>query len=463
MKKTYILDTNILMQAPNSVYGFEDNDIIITPTTLEELDNHKEDYGEPGYNARQAIRILGDLKTKGNFLDGIDLPSGGKIKIEFNHINEELPEGWIPTKPDNRIIQCAKALTNQAIKEKEAGEEERKVILVSNDVNMQIKASCLNIEVQSYMNTRVSDESIKYTGRKEVWVMPDLLETKFKEGKLLPEELYDYGDTKLINNDFLIIHNAVNENSTLLGVYRKGFIQPLRYAKYNPCGITPRNVGQIFAQEALMMPASEVPLVILKGAAGTAKTFYSLAVGLEQTMNTNEYRSLLITRPNIKFDDDIGYLKGDEMEKIMPLIRPCYDNLEQLLSDDIKNENKDTMTSKIQYLFDKGIIKAEAMAYMRGRSLANMYMLVDECQNSTPNQMLGLITRAGVGTKIVITGDIKQIDNPKLDKKNNGLSFASERMRGSDLCMQVLFSKEECERSELSNEAAQRLSTDRLK
>ena len=453
MKKTYILDTNILMQAPNSVYGFEDNDIIITPTTLEELDNHKGDYGEPGYNARQAIRILGELKTKGNFLDGIDLPGGGKISVEFNHINEELPEGWIPTKPDNRIIQCAKALSKQ---------EDKMVILVSNDVNMQIKASCIGIEVQSYMNTRVSDESIKYTGRKEVWAMPDVLNTKFKENKLLPEDLYEYGDKEFINNDFVVIHNATDEKSTLLGVYRKGIIQPLRYAKYNPFGVTPRNAGQFFAQEALMMPASEVPLVILKGAAGTAKTFYSLAVGLEQTMNTHEYRSLLITRPNVKFDDDIGYLKGDEMEKIMPLIRPCYDNLEQLLSNDIKNEDHNEMASKIEYLFNKGFIKAEAMAYMRGRSLANTYMLVDECQNSTPNQMLGLITRAGVGTKIVITGDIKQIDNPKLDKQNNGLSFASERMRGSDLCMQVLFNKDECERSELSCEAAQRLATDKL-
>ena len=451
MKKTYILDTNVLMQAPNSIYGFEDNDIIITPTTLEELDNHKGDYGEPGFNARSAIRILGALKDKGNFADGIELPGGGVIKVEFNHIGEELPEGWSTRSPDNRIIQCAKAL------------QSKNAILVSNDVNMQIKASILGIAVQSYLNTRVSDESIKYTGRKEIWVMPDLLNTKFKEGKLEISDLYDYGDKKLLNNDFLIIHNAVDEKSTILGVYRKGCIQPLRYANSHPSDVTPRNVGQFFAQEALMMPASEVPLVILKGPAGTAKTFYSLAVGLEQVMNTHDYRSLLITRPNIKFDEDIGYLKGDEMDKIMPLIRPCYDNLEQLLSDDVKNEDRDMMASKIEYLFDKGFIKAEAMAYMRGRSLSNIYMLIDECQNSTPNQMLGLITRAGVGTKIVITGDIKQIDNPKLDKKNNGLSFASERMLGSDLCMQVLFDEEECERSALSQDAAQRLATDRLK
>ena len=449
MKKKYILDTNILIQTPNSIYGFEDNDIIITPTTLEELDKLKMAPGETGANAREVIRILGDLQEKGNFIDGIDLQDGGKIKVEFNHINESLPEGWETTNPDNRIIQCAKALVNQD------------AILVTNDVNMSIKASIVGANVMSYLNTRVDEKSIKYTGRKEVWILPESIE-KFKASKLLPEDLYNYGDTDLINNDFLIIHNAIDEKSTLLGVYRNGYIQPLRYANYSPAGVTPRNVGQIFAQEALMMPASEVPLVILKGPAGTAKTFYSLAVGLEKTLNTNEYRHILITRPNIKFDDDIGYLKGDEMDKIMPLIRPCYDNLELLMSGEhLKTEKKEETESKIEYLFERGYIKAEAMAYMRGRSLANIYMIIDECQNSTPNQMLGLITRAGIDTKIVITGDIKQIDNPKLDRKNNGLAFASERMCGSNLCMQVAFDGAECERSPLSQEAADRLITNR--
>ena len=208
-----------------------------------------------------------------------------------------------------------------------------------------------------------------------------------------------------------------------------------------------------------MAPAEEIPLVILRGPAGTAKTFYSLAVGLDRTIEKDGlYRSLLITRPNIKFDDDIGFLKGDEMDKIMPLIRPCYDNLEQLLGN--KEDTHEELASKIEYLFGKGYIKAEAMAYMRGRSLANTYMLVDECQNSTPSQMLGLITRAGKGTKIVIVGDIEQIDNPKLDKRNNGLSFASEKMRGSELCAQILLEDSECERSELSQEASQLLALD---
>lgn len=451
MKKTYILDTNILVETPYSIYGFEDNDVVITPTTLEELDGLKKAPGETGYNAREAIRILGELKENGNMLDGISLPGGGKLRVEFNHIKEELPEGWSIEKPDNRIIQCAKALHKLT---------DGKAILVTNDVSMQIKASIAGAVVQNYKNTQVKAESVKYTGRREVYASGNAFNKFRKENGMDISDLYAEEELELVNNEFLIIHSCDDPKSTQLGVYRKGIIQPLRYANYNPSGVTPRNVGQYFAQEALMMPASEVPLVILKGPAGTAKTFYSLAVGLDKVMNANEYRTLLITRPNIKFDEDIGYLKGDEMEKIAPLIRPCYDNLELLLTDDIKTENKDMMASKIEYLFQKGIVKAEAMAYMRGRSLANLYMLVDECQNSTPNQILGLITRAGVDTKIVITGDVKQIDNPKLDKRNNGLAFASERMKGSDLCMQVAFDGEgECVRSALAEEAAERLTT----
>lgn len=454
MKKTYILDTNILISTPYSLYGFEDNDVVITPTTLEELDGLKVAPGDTGYNARETIRILGELQESGNLREGVSLPNGGKFRIEFNHIDEELPEGWSVTKPDNRIIQCAKALSKQGT-----------AVLVTNDVSMSIKASITGVKVENYKNTQVDDAAIKYTGRQDVYATQDKLDKFHKEKYLYIEDLYTdeylYKDNPLSieNNEFLIIHDPCKPESTMLGVYKKDVIVPLRYANARPSGVSPRNVGQIFAQEALMTPASEIPLVILKGTAGTAKTFYSLAVGIEQTLNTNEYRSLFITRPNIKFDEDIGFLKGTEMDKIKPLIRPCYDNLEQLLTDDLKTEDAELMNSKIEYLFEKDILRAEAMAYMRGRSLANMFMLIDECQNSTPNQMLGLITRAGEDTKIVITGDIKQIDNPKLDKKNNGLAFASERMKGSSLCMQVAFEEEECVRSELSKEAASRLAT----
>lgn len=223
-----------------------------------------------------------------------------------------------------------------------------------------------------------------------------------------------------------------------------------------PCGVKPKNDAQKFAMEALLAPASEIPLVILKGPAGTAKTFLGLAAGISGVMDHKDYRKVLILRPNIKFDEDIGYLKGDEMDKIRPLIRPCLDNLEALLSN--VDDNVEEAQSKVDYVFEKGWVTAEALAYLRGRSIANTYILVDEAQNSTPMQMLGILTRAGLNSKIVIVGDPNQIDNPKVDRRNNGLVYAANKMKDSPLCAQLTFSEDECVRSELAKEAAKKLS-----
>ena len=237
-------------------------------------------------------------------------------------------------------------------------------------------------------------------------------------------------------------------------------IRKLKFQSEKPFGVCPRNVGQFFAQEALMTTADEVPLVILKGSAGTSKTFYCLACGLEQVAETNKYKRVLICRPNVKFDEDIGYLKGTEMDKILPLIRPSLDNLEALITlNDKKGEVRDSyeLQDTVQEFFDRGWVTAEALAYLRGRSITNTFIIIDEAQNATPNQILGIITRAGAGSKICIIGDLEQIDTPRLDKYNNGLAFASERMKGSKLTMQLTFSDDECTRSELAKEAAEKL------
>lgn len=210
-----------------------------------------------------------------------------------------------------------------------------------------------------------------------------------------------------------------------------------------------------------MAPASEAPLVIVKGMAGTAKTFYSLAVGLEKVYNnpSGEYRRIIVCRPNAQFDDDIGFLPGDEREKIAPLMRPIIDNLEQLLDSDEKERYADeqVLSGKIQEIFERGIIQTEALNFIRGRSIAKTYLIIDEAQNMTPNQAKGIITRAGKGTKIVLIGDPNQIDKPFLDKKTNGLSYAAMRMQGSPLCWQLTLSTEECERSDLAMDAIERL------
>ena len=210
-----------------------------------------------------------------------------------------------------------------------------------------------------------------------------------------------------------------------------------------------------------MAPASEAPLVIVKGMAGTAKTFYSLAVGLEKIYNnpTGEYRRIIVCRPDAQFDDDIGFLPGDEKEKIAPLMRPIIDNLEQLLDSNEKERYADEveLQGKIEEIFSRGIIQTEALNYIRGRSIMQTYLIIDEAQDMTPNQVKGIITRAGKGTKIVLIGDPNQIDKPFLDKWTNGLSYAAMCMQGSPLCWQLTLSAEECERSELAMDAIQRL------
>lgn len=210
-----------------------------------------------------------------------------------------------------------------------------------------------------------------------------------------------------------------------------------------------------------MQPAEKAPLVIVKGMAGTSKTFYALAVGLEKLLNhpTGEYRRILICRPNAQFDDDIGFLPGDEKEKISPLLRPIMDNLEQLIDSDEESRYEDEreLQGKIDEIFERGLIQAEALNFIRGRSIVKTYLIIDEAQNMTPRQAKGIITRAGKDTKVILLGDPNQIDRPFLDERTNGLSYASEHMKGSPFCWQVSMKASECERSKLAMDAVQRM------
>ena len=273
------------------------------------------------------------------------------------------------------------------------------------------------------------------------------------EGKQISPEFHE--------NEFVILKPDQSVKKTLLGRVSGGKIVPLVYKKSKPYGVSPRNVGQYFMQEALMTSAEEAPLVILKGMAGTAKTFYSLAVGMEKVYNnpTGEYRRVIVCRPNAQFDDDIGFLPGDEKEKIAPLMRPVIDNLEQILDSDEKRryEDEEELGDKITEIFERGIIQTEAMNFIRGRSIARTYLIIDEAQNMTPNQVKGIITRAGQGTKIILLGDPQQIDKPFLDERTNGLSYAAKHMIDSSLCWQITLSAEECERSALAMDAIKRL------
>ena len=456
MLKTYVIDTNVLIQAPYALESFEDNHLVVPLVVLEELDGLKKADGERGANAREAIRYLENLRISGNLLEGVAISTGGIVRVEANCVDVTLPEHLPENKMDNRILKVCKGLL--------ASEDQ--VILVTKDILLRMKAQILGIESQDYMAEQVSAGHEQYTGRIECYVPEEKFKDFKKKGIPLKYAYLMEGDgqsrcPELIENEFVILKADQSHRKTQLGRVQGDKIVPLLYKKAKPYEVTPRNVGQHFLQEALMTDADKAPLVIVKGMAGTAKTFYTLAVGLEKILNnpTNEYRRIVISRPNAQFDADIGFLPGDEQEKISPLMRPIIDNLEQLIdsSEEERYEDERELQGKIAEIFDRGIIQAEAMNFIRGRSFIQTYLIIDEAQNMTPNQIKGIITRAGKGTKIILLGDPNQIDCPFLDERTNGLSYASEHMKGSPYCYQITLTADECERSELAMDAVKRL------
>lgn len=452
MKKTYVLDTNVLLQAPHALMSFEDNDIIISVVVLEELDRHKTDEGEIGSNARQVIRFFETLRMQGNLIHGVALPDGGSLRLETNCMEVELPSGFKENSNDNRILKVCKALL-------EKGEQ---AILVTKDIVLRIKAQIAGIVAEDFTTDQVPAWSKQYRGRLDIYAPAEAM-AQFNTQGIDAGLAYTMDDdgkrTPLtpINNEFYIIHNDCSLRETQLGRFNGTRIVPLNYINAQPFGVIPRSVGQRFMQEALLADVNEIPLVIIKGPAGTAKTFYALAAGLEQTFepSNKKFRKILVVRPNSQFDDDIGFLPGNEQEKIAPLMRPIIDNLEILVdrSDDLRYKNESELKSKIDLLFDRGVISCEAMNFMRGRSITQSWLIIDEAQNLTPKQAKGIITRVGKGTKLILLGDPQQIDHPLLDEKTNGLSFAGEKMKGSRLCCQLTLSSDECERSALAQEA----------
>ena len=456
MQKTYILDTNVLIQAPYALQSFEDNHLVLPLAVLEELDGLKNAEGERGANARQAIRYLESLRTAGNLLEGVSLHGGGTLRLEVNCVDVKLPEGFPEHKNDNRILKVCIGLRNR----------ETPVILVTKDIMVRVKAQMLGISAEDFTTEQAPVSEEQYTGRCEVFVAEKKFED-FKKKHIAPEDVYQAGESgeklpvTLVPNQFVILREDQSARKTQLGRFDGKKIVPLAFQKKKPYGVSPRNVGQKFLQEALMADAEKAPLVIVKGMAGTAKTFYTLAVGLHTILEQDEpaYRRILISRPNAQFDDDIGFLPGDESEKIAPLLRPVIDNLELLVDQNEEERFVDerSLSGKVEELFDRGIVDAQALNFIRGRSISKTYLVIDEAQNLTPKQAKGIITRAGMGTKIILLGDPQQIDHPLLDERTNGLSYAAEKMKGSPLCWQVTMSAEECERSALALDAVKRM------
>ena len=446
MVKKFLLDTNILLENPHSmVDGFADNHVILCGTTLQELDKKKTVGGETGYNARECCRILDELRMQGDLLKGIKLPNGGKLSIEPDGVKSEyLPEGFSLEVPDNRIISsCIHIMRNS---------KRTPVILVTNDISMRINATICGVKVEGYKNSIIKTSG--YTGHIDLDVPTEYINSLYADKSLiLPEDISD----TLLANEFVTLHAG---KQSALSVFRNGKLNLIKEQTLFG-GIKPKNAMQKYAMWALTAPAEEIPLVILLGPAGCAKTFLSLAAGLDGTYQTqrrsdSEYIKLLISRPTAQSFEDIGYLPGDLNDKLFNLYQSFYDNIEVLLSGNSRDmEDHQQVQTQMQDMFDDGVIEVCGLNFIRGRSLMNTYMICDEAQNASRTMIRDVITRAGIGTKLVIAGDPSQIDVPTLDKRNNGLVYAAEHMKGSPLCAIIQFDSGSSVRSPLAKEAIQ--------
>lgn len=315
MQKTYVLDANVLLQAPYALESFEDNHIVLPLAVLEELDTLKGADGEAGNNARQALRFLEDLRLRGDLVKSVILPSGGTVRLEVNHVDAALPQGIEPGSWAGRVLKVCRGLMDEGTP----------VTLVSRDMVARIRAQMMGVPAEDFTTDRLPDGAQPYTGRTEVYI-PDGLLTTFKKKGEPAEELYTVdgaGERKpvsLTENQFVLLRSDTEPKKTMLGRFHEERVTALRFGGVRPFGVKPRSVGQQFMQEALLLPAEEAPLAIFQGPAGTAKTFYALAAGLEQVLEAEErpYRKILVCRPNAQFDADIGFLPGSEQEKISP-------------------------------------------------------------------------------------------------------------------------------------------------
>lgn len=446
MVKNYVLDTNILLGGgAENIYGFDDNNVIITGTSLQEIDSKKTMPGDVGYNARECCRILDDLRTKGDLRRGVSIKSGGKLFLLSDEAEAwYLPSGYSKTSPDNRIINACVRISKM---------RNEVVILVTNDISMRVNASICGVAVEAYLNDIVSDTG--YTGHTDAYVIGEQIQFpnlgiidalyKSTDGKVLVTEHVcvthtdDNGDMSYVpleakENQFITLHGG--NNQSVLTMYRGGYLRLVR-EKQLMGWIDPLNAMQKYAMHALLAPPEEIPLVILCGPAGTAKTFLSLAAGLEQTDigrigldSDSRYRKIMISRPNVEQDEGFGYLPGDLREKSMPLLSAYYDNLEVILRGKYKEETMEQISMQMEDMMDNGSIEITPLSYIRGRSIPDAYIICDEAQNARKKLIRDVITRAGDGTKVVICGDPNQIDAPTLDEHNNGLMYAMEAMEG---------------------------------
>jgi PhoH-like ATPase len=435
MKKNYVLDTNILLHDPRSVFRFEDNNVIIPIYCIEEVDQFKREGSERGRNARQIARILDELRDKGGSLSqGVTLESGGTLRVAVPSKRPELPSAIDKGTMDQAILQTA-----FDVREQDGG---RPTVFVTMDTNLRIRADALGMVAENYENQRVETDD-NDTGIKEYEVESGAVDRFFEDGFLPCAADFPA-------NTCVLIRDQKNPSHTALARYDGGKkeLLALRTPREGVMGVRPRNKEQSFALDLLL--DESIRLVTLVGKAGTGKTLLALAAGLKRTTDDSVYTRMLVSRPIMPLGRDLGFLPGDVDEKLNPWMQPIFDNLEFLFSSSTRKGPR-----AYAELLESGQLQVEPLTYIRGRSLPSQYMIVDEAQNLTPHEVKTIITRSGDGTKIVLTGDPHQIDNPYVDSASNGLTIAADKFRGERMAAHIVLSKGE--RSELAEIAANRL------
>jgi PhoH-like ATPase len=414
-KKTFILDTNVILHDPNCLYQFDEHDIILPITVLEEIDVFKRGNEQINFHAREFIRTLDSLVTKEMVDKGVSLGQGkGKISIMLDQkMSPEVKENFPSENPDRHILNVAFVL-RQLFPKKE-------YILVSKDTNLRLKALSLGIPSEDYLTDHVEESTLGYTGFSQVEHIPsETIDELYNERFVSREIINSLLSEKVYSNQFYIWKNGKKSGLTMYDSKKDGFSLIERLSAY---GIQPKNAEQTFALNALLN--DNIQLVTLEGKAGTGKTLLSLAASLERRRN---YKQIFLARPIIALSNrDIGFLPGDIKDKLDPYMQPLWDNLAFIRDQFPDNDKQNTIINK---MLEEKKLKIEPLAYIRGRSLHNVYFIVDEAQNLTPHEVKTIVTRAGEGTKLVFTGDTNQIDHPYLDKRSNGLSYLIERFKG---------------------------------
>tara|TARA_R110000824_G_scaffold8737_4_gene39644 strand:- start:61041 stop:62354 length:1314 start_codon:yes stop_codon:yes gene_type:complete len=423
-KKIYVVDTSVCLTDFNCILSFSNNDVILPLKVLEEIDNHKKRQDSVGANAREVIRRLDSLRERGSLYNGVRISKGKGLLFVKLHMNKNLPEDLDLSIPDNEIIAVA---LNQ-----KAENPTRKIVVVTRDINMRVKCDALGLITEDYqVNQVVKDTRHIYTG-----FIEHLVDEPFIDMFYNGEEVFlDQEGLELMPNQFIMLVSNQNEKKTGLARFIN-YDTPLKRIykdhKKNMWGVKPRNKEQIFSLDLLKDPS--VDLVTLVGKAGSGKTLLAIAAGLYQVLETETYNRLVISRPIQPMGRDIGFLPGSMEEKMAPWVAPIKDNLQFLMGND---------KEALNMYMDKNTIEVEALTYIRGRSISKAFVIIDEAQNLTAHELKTIITRVGEGTKIVLTGDIEQIDNVYIDETSNGLTYAIEKFKSYDISGHVTLVKGE--------------------